>query len=231
MKRLFPFLFLLIFSLTANSQVLISILLGDKLNSGEIEFGLGVGYSMTDIINEPVANPKHGLYLGFYFNFLLKEHWYLYTGVHVKSAMGASGIPTYSLLDPEMDSVFLGGDVTRRINYFNVPIEIKYRFENNIHIDAGFQLGLRHKSYDEFTNTLVERDDLIFKHDIRDEISRLDAGVSGGAGWKFRKGIGVTLGARYYYGLVNIYKNQTHKGTNSALYIYADIPIGAGKKE
>lgn len=217
-------------SSTARSQVLISLLLGDKLNSGGIEFGLTGGYGMTSIIKEPDSKHQNTFFLGFYFDILLKKqsNWYLYTGVLVKSKMGASDIPVYDLGDAEMDSVFGGGNVTRRISYFNVPIEIKYRFNSGIYVDAGMQLGLMHKAYDDFNNTIVEKNDLTFSKDIKTEIKGIDAGVAGGLGYKFQKGIGMNIGLRYYYGLVDIYKDN-RPGTNSVLYILAEIPIGAGK--
>ncbi|MEA3479669.1 MAG: outer membrane beta-barrel protein, partial [Bacteroidota bacterium] len=150
-------------STISRSQILISLLLGDKLNSGQIEFGLTGGYSRSQIFQEPRVKHLNVFYLGFYFDFLLKKNWYLYTGVHVKARMGASDIPVYSLEDAEMDSVFVGGSIDRKISYFNVPIEIKYRFKNNIYVDAGFQLGLRYRAFDEFINTINTRDDLTYK--------------------------------------------------------------------
>ena len=42
------------------------------------------------------------------------------------------------------------------------------------------------------------------------------------------KGTGWTIGAKYYYGLVNIYKRKT--GTNnSSFFLKMNIPIGAGE--
>ena len=169
-KKIIVILFLIIlgfsYSQKANSQVLISLLLGDKLNTGQIEFGLTGGYNFANITQEPDTKHLNVFFLGFYFDFLLKENLYLYTGVHVKTRMGASGIPAYSLGDAEMDSVFMSGTINRKISYFNVPIEIKYKFKNNIFIDAGGQLGLRTKAFDEFTNTVVDKDDLTFHHSI-----------------------------------------------------------------
>ncbi len=218
-------------STISRSQILISLLLGDKLNTGQIEFGLTGGYNRSQILQEPRVKHLNVFYLGFYFDFLLKKNWYLYTGVHVKARMGASSIPVYSLDDPDLDTVFYGESINRKISYFNVPIEIKYRFKNNIYVDAGFQLGLRYRAFDEFINSINTVDDLIYKQDIRDEICRLDAGVSGGLGYKMFKGLGMNFGLRYYYGLVDIYKDASLRGTNSALYIFAEIPIGAGKKD
>ena len=63
----------LFLSINANSQVLISLLLGDKLNSGKIEFGLEGGYAMTNILKEPNAEHLNTFFLGFYFDILLKK--------------------------------------------------------------------------------------------------------------------------------------------------------------
>src|SRR5512133_3675595 len=81
------------FSYTANSQVLISLLVGDKLNSEKLKFGLDGGVNWSNISNLDPAKYKAHFNLGFYFDFLLKEktRWYLHTGVLVKSSMGAQG--------------------------------------------------------------------------------------------------------------------------------------------
>ncbi len=218
-------------AMSVHSQILISILLGDKLNTGKVEFGLTGGLCHSKIFQDEYSKPLNAFFLGFYFDIKIKESWYLRTGVHVKGRLGASKMPFYSLGDPKMDSVFGSGHVNRKISYFNVPIEIKYRFKNRIFVEGGFQVGLRHKAFDDFVNTIVDKEDLIFTKDIRDDFSRIDAGVSGGLGYKFAKGLGMNLGARYYYGFVDIYKDDNIKGTNSALYVYVDIPIGTGKAD
>jgi hypothetical protein len=144
--------------------------------------------------------------------------------------MGASGIPVYSLGNEDLDSVFAGGNINRKISYFNVPIEIKYKFKKHFYVDVGFQLGLMYKAFDEFNNTVIDKDDLTYTYDIEDEITRLDVGVSGGLGYKLMKGTGINLGIRYYNGLVDIYKDG-RKGYNSSLYFYVEIPVGANKKD
>ena len=221
----------LTFSFNTRSQILISILLGDKLNTGEIEFGLTGGFNRTNIIGLDEAKGLNNFNLGFYFDFLLKKNWYLYTGVLVKSNMGSSNIPVYSLGDANLDTLMQGGRVDRKINYFNVPLEIKHRFKNRIYVDAGFMFSLRYKATDLFINEIKDKDDLVYKLDIRDQYKRLDAGVIAGLGYKLKKGLGMNIGIRYYYGLVDIIKDGNSKGVNSSLYLYAEIPIGAGKSK
>ena len=71
-------------------------------------------------------------------------------------------------------------------------------------------------------------------NDIGEHIKRLDGGLSGGLGYKF-KGTGMNLGITYYYGLVDIMKDTNIEpyninSKNSTFYIYVCIPVGAGKK-
>jgi len=222
---------LLIFALqsTSRSQVLISILLGDKLNTGKIEFGLNIGLNRSYLLGLDESSGMNNFSLGFYFDILLKNKLYLNTGVLVKSRVGATNIPVYSLEDDDLDSVFAEGYVSRQLKYFYVPINLKYKFEKNVFIDAGVQIGLSYKGNDIFYNTVSNKDDLSYTNDVRTQFKRIDMGGSAGVGYKFKKGIGMNIGARYYYGFMNIYKSPPDKTNNSYVYFYVDIPIGAKK--
>jgi hypothetical protein len=215
---------------TAQSQILISLLLGDKLNSGKMEFGLEGGYNRSYLSGIDEARGLGNFHLGFYFDITLKNNWYLNTGVRVKSDVGASRINTYPMGDADLDSVLYEGHVTREIGYFYVPLHVKYRVARQFFINGGFQVGLRISAKDLFYNTIYEKDDVLFTNDIRDEVTRLDAGLSGGVGYKFQ-GTGMNLGINYYYGLVDVMKSNDLTSKNSTFYIYVDIPIGAGYKE
>lgn len=236
--RFFAFLLffaILLFSQTTKSQVIISLLLGDKLNSDKIEFGVDGGFNWSYLSGIDNTKDLTSFYLGFYFDFKLKEHWYLNTGVRVKSNVGATNITPYSVDDKDVDTVFFDGHITRKIGYFYVPAHIKYRFGKQFFAMAGFQVGLRNSTNDNFTNTVYEKDDVEFKYDIGDYVKRLDAGLSGGVGYKF-KGTGMNLGITYYYGLVDIMKDSdlaqyNINSKNSSIYIYVSIPVGAHKSE
>lgn len=220
----------------ARSQILISILLGDKLNSGAIEFGLTGGLNRTHMFPMKETTGLNHFNLGFYFDFRIKKDmpWYIYTGCLVKSEMGASNISVYSLDNPYFDSVMADGYINRIIPYFNVPLTVKYRFKNNIFVLAGAQLGLMNRATDEFTNEIERKDDIIYKEDTKKQYNRIDAGATIGAGYKFRYGAMMNIGVRYYYGLTNVFKEDFKvrygNTTNSSLYIFAEIPIGAKRK-
>src|SRR6187200_2553385 len=233
MKKYFLIGGLLLLVNAARTQVLISILLGDKLNTGKIEFGLDGGANWSTIKNLDGAKNLTSFNLGFYFDFKLKNpSWMLNTGVIVKSNMGADELAVYSLGNTNLDNAFTGGKVTRKINYFNVPIMMKYSFKNHIYLKAGTQLGLRYKAFDEFKNSLNEEDDLNYKLNIKDQFHPLDAGLAFGAGYRLMKGNGMNIGVQYYLGLIDIRVDDSSPNQfNRVFYLTVGIPIGKNPKK
>ena len=233
MKKFFLITGLLLFVHAARTQVLISILLGDKLNTGQIEFGLEGGANWSTIKNIDGAKNLTSFNLGFYFDFKLKNpSWMLNTGVIVKSTMGADELPVYPLGNPDLDNSFAGGKIARKINYFNVPIMMKYTFKNHIYLKGGTQLGLRYKAFDEFKNSINDEDDLKYKLDIKDQYHPIDAGLAFGAGYRFMKGNGMNFGLQYYLGLIDIKIDDSSPNQfNRVLYLTAGIPIGKNPKK
>lgn len=82
----------------AQSQVLISLLFGDKLNAPGTEYGHEGGVNFITMGGLESSDYLSTFNLGFYFDIRLKDPWYLYNGVLVKSQMGTNGLPT-ALLD------------------------------------------------------------------------------------------------------------------------------------
>jgi len=213
-----------------HSQVLISLIFGDKLNSPFLEFGLEGGVNFSSISNLESSGTNAGFNLGFYFDIRSKKNpaWMINTGVIVKSPMGAHGIPVYSLNNVNLDNTFTGGSVNREIRYFNVPILIKYQFKNNIYLKTGPQLGLLATAFDAFKNEINDND-VLYKNNIRDKIHVIDAGMAFGAGYHLNVGNGLNITVQYYYGLVPVMKGDGPEQFNRSLYVTAGIPIGKGK--
>ncbi len=219
---------LILIGYTGQSQILISLLFGDKLNSEKIEFGLVGGLNKTYWNDVNTSEGMNNFNIGFYFHLLMKENSYLSTGVLVKSNMGANGMPTYSVNDPEFDLVFEEGELETKVSYFYVPIMYQQRFNNRWYIEGGFQPGLRNKAFDTFELSDYGGD-LNYKIDVRDQYKRLDVGLIGGAGYKFKKQTkSAAVGINYYYGLVDVSKIPNSKRINSSVYLYCKIPIGTG---
>jgi hypothetical protein len=211
------------------SQVIMSLIFGDKLNSPNIEFGLEGGANFSAISNLD-SDYRRDFNLGFYFDFNLKNpSWVFNTGVIVKSTMGAKGIAVYSLNDEKLDAVFAEGSVKRNINYFNVPLMIKYKFANNIYVKAGTQLGLLSTANDLFRKE-YGGEDVEYKNNIRDKIHVVDAGLTIGAGYRIKTKYGMNIGLQYYHGLVPLLKGDDSPNQyNRSLYVTAGLPIGKGK--
>jgi len=212
-----------------HGQVLISLLFGEKLNSDKIEFGLEGGLNRSYFLGVEESNGLNSFNLGFYFHFLMKKNSHMSTGVLVKSNVGASGMSTYPIGNEDFDSLFANGDLTTKINYFYVPILFHQRFNQRWYIEGGVQLGMRGKAYDIFTVSLPEGD-LKYETDVRDSYTRLDAGLLGGIGYKFKKRPkSLSIGVNYYYGLVDVSKLPGIHQKNASFYLYVKMPIGAGK--
>ena len=238
MKNL-PRLILLIFlassSVGAKSQIIISLLFGDALNTDEIEFGLIGGFNESFLLDIEESKGLTNFNLGFYFHINMFKNSYLSTGVLVKSNVGAKGMPVYSVGDDEFDDVYSEGKLTKKISYFYVPIMWHQRLNNNRwYIEGGLQLGLRSKAYDYFDVDSEEEygGQLSYKRDTRDEYTRFDGGLLGGIGYKFKKEIkSLAVGVNYYYGLKNVSTLPDQTLKNSSVYFYVKIPIGTHPKE
>lgn len=236
MKKIFTTLFIAVvlffIQSTVKSQVLISLLLGDKLNTGKIEFGLDGGVNWLTLSNTPQAKHLFDWNLGFYFDFKMKNpHLFIHTGVLVKSKMGASGLSPYPLGNDTLDQVFMGGHVERKINYFNVPVMLRYRFNSFFHVEGGIQLGLRYTGYDVFYNEISKKDDLRYMNDVADNYTRIDAGTLVGIGHRFHRGEGMILSLRFYNGFVDADRVAEGNQYYSAIYLTGAIPIGKAKAE
>jgi len=232
-KQIVVLLILLLIGKSLNSQILISLIFGEKLNSPNIEFGLDGGLCSSTMEGAGAKSALRTLNLGFYFDFKLKNpSWRINTGVMVKSTVGAKGLPIYKVDNAEINTVFSSGNVTRRLNYFYVPAMLKYQFKSKIYLKAGVQMGLMHKATDLFMNTINNTDDLEFSNSISNKYKYFDAGLAAGLGYHLMSGNGMNLGIQYYYGLLNVLNDGTGaKQFNRAFFINVGIPIGAAKKK
>jgi hypothetical protein len=234
MKKLAILSLFLCLGIQSQSQVLITLLLGDKLNSEGLEFGLEGGVNGSNLNGLETRNPLVNFNLGFYFDILIKENWYVYTGCLVKSNMGVAKLTDNDLIvldatkyEGEIDGILIEGNYSQEMNYFLVPALIKYRWDNRFYVEGGAQFGLMYKSWIQFESDIDGRDATI-KEFNTDDLNSFDFGVAGGLGYKLMGGAGWTLGLRYYYGFVDVYRDIPNSN-NSGLFAKLNIPIGAGK--
>jgi len=222
---------LMVISFTAKTQVIISLVFGKALNTPKIEFGLIGGMNRSYLNDIAESEGMNNFNLGFYFHILAKNSSYISTGVFVKSTVGATGMPVYSLGNAAFDTIYQGGTLTKKISCFYVPVMFHQRFNNRWYIEAGPQFGLRTKANDIFETSTLDGD-LTYTKDVKDQYTRLDAGLMGGVGYKFKKEIkSMAVGVSYYYGLVNVSKTPDVTMKNSSIYLYLKIPIGIGEEK
>jgi hypothetical protein len=231
MKKTFLVTAFLLVSLTMQSQILIALLLGESLNTGKIEFGLDGGVNFATIDGMGSNDYLRKWNLGFYFDIKMKNQWYLNTGVLVKSSLGLDELT-------QSDLEFLNatihdeqGEYYQSISYFMVPALVRYKFPNHIYAELGPQFGLMHDASIDFKG---KNDGVSIRAEEKnkDMLNRFDMGFSAGAGYRLLKGLGWTLGVRYYYGILDVYKDRS--GTkNSSLFLKVNVPFGlsAEKKE
>ena len=225
--------FLVLFSVQAKSQVLISILLGDKLNSEWLEFGLEGGLNWARVDGFETNSYAQKWNMGFYFNIRVKENWSIYTGVLVKSNLGLDKLTDGDLTRLNVDKILdpttgeeIVGKYSHKMNTFLVPILMRYNFKNHMFVAAGPQVGLAYKSWIQFDSD-ISGYDVTTKDYNTDEINKIDAGITVAAGYRMMQGTGWTISGKYYYGFVDTFKEIS--GTkNSSFFLTLNIPIGAG---
>ena len=235
MRRFIIVIILVMAGFVSQSQVLITILLGDKLNSDGLEFGLEGGLNWSNISGLETNSFARKWNLGFYFDIRIKNQWFLYTGVLVKSNSGVDKLKDGDLdmLNAtkylELNGESINGDYNQVMNYFLVPVLIKYKTKKYFYGEIGPQFGLMHKSYIEFTSDIDGKDATIREYN-KDNINKIDVGIMVGIGYQLLKGNGWTIGAKYYYGFIDVYR-EIENTKNSSIFLKMIIPIGAGKKD
>jgi len=232
-KAVVLFVSIMCISYSAQSQVLISLLFGDMLNSDKIEFGLEGGLNWSGLSGSDATATLLKFNLGFYFDIKLNDpSWMVYTGVIVKSNMGAKGLSIYSLDNKNLDTLFAGGSITREFNYFNVPVELKYRFSNGIYLKGGIQLGLMYNAYDNFVTSINDDDDLNYALQVRDKYHPIDGGFVVGAGYDIPGPWGMHINGQYYRSIIDMEVDDSGPGMfNSVFYVTLAIPIGKKSPE
>lgn len=227
MKRILIIGSFIFFAFGAQSQILITLLLGDKLNSDKLAFGLHGGINWSLIDNMDAKRSFQALNLGFYFDIKLKNKLSLFTGVSVKATSGVSSLSDDDLNFLESPIYSSDGEFSQKISYFLIPALLKYKMDNYFYFEGGPQFGLAYNSWVEFNHELDGTTTKIKDKNI-DLINKFDFGFTGGIGYHLHQGRGMSFGVKYYQGLIDVYKRKS--GTfNSSFCVYANIPIGGPK--
>ena len=231
MKKISVLIFIAAFSVsTANSQVLIALVFGDKLNTPNIEFGLNVGGNLSTLVDHPDAKYKKGINLGLYFNFKMGEHFYLHPELMFMNQMGTRGVDNRDLPGPEWADETL--ETSKEMNYGTLVLLPRYKLTNQLYFEAGIHTSLLLSADDILLIKPDDNSELQYKEFIRKELTSMDVGMDVGLGYKFGKGEGVNLSLRYSRGFINIYKDSSLPAEyNTGFHVQVGIPIGVGKED
>ncbi|MBV4355944.1 outer membrane beta-barrel protein [Pinibacter aurantiacus] len=218
---------MLTFSTIAKSQVILSLLFGDKLNSEKLSFGLLVGNSWAHLSDYKTSSSLSNLNLGLYLTLRMNERFFLQFDAMAKYRLGAKGLPVYQLHDEALDTLFASGNVGRQINYLGLVTTAQYRVFNYINVELGPQIILRTKVKDVF---YTDRNDgtLKFEKDISGSATRFDIGAMTGISYQI-KGNGIKIGVRYYFGFIDIFPQDPGSNTNRSFQLAGFIPVGRKK--
>jgi len=231
-KKYFIFIiFQILLAYNVNSQVLITLLLGDDLNSDKLEFGLEGGGNFSTIGGLASNSFLPDWNIGFYFDIMIKENkpWNFYTGVLVKSRLGTGNLSesdVNKLID--FDTFLTRGDYNQRISTFIIPTFIKYKFNQHLYLEAGPQFGLMYNAWVEYE--YEDDDEYIHKKNYNKDIfNKIDFGFAAGTGYRFKGRTGWTVGVKYYYGIIDAIKTIDNSN-NQALFLKVNIPIGRSER-
>jgi len=225
--------FIIVGTSVTQSQVLIGLLFGDKLNNEKLEFGLNLSGNFSQLTDVKTDKYLKNLGIGLFLDYKMHPKWVLQTSFFFMSPKGATELNDDDLLFHVEDSLLGGVKAERRINYFDLPVMISYRPKPFIGISFGFNVGLLTKAEDYFEK-VSNNGTLIFHRGTRDFLSLFEAGISGGLTWHFKGDPGAQIRVNYLYGLTNVYKESTGKeGFNRVIQLSVLIPIkfGVGSKK
>ncbi|MDH7461184.1 outer membrane beta-barrel protein [Chitinophagaceae bacterium 26-R-25] len=218
---------MLAYSTIAKSQVIISLLFGDKLNSEKLSFGLSVGNSWSHLSNYKTSSSLSTINLGLYLTLKMNERFFLQFDAMAKYRLGSRELPVYPLHDEALDTLFATGHVEREINYLGLVTTAQYRVFNYFNVEVGPQIILRTKANDIF---YTDRNDgtLKFEKNISSSATRFDIGAMTGISYQI-KGNGIKIGVRYYFGFIDIFPQDPGSNTNRSFQVAGYIPVGRKK--
>lgn len=229
-KILLSLVFIISIIPMANSQVLIALVFGDKLNSPKTEFGLNAGVNYSTLTNLNNVKYSTGFGIGMYFTWKFHDRWQLQPELFFRFPTGATKLPPYEFLDSTLTQLTSSSTVTRLSRSFSIPVNLKFRAWKQLRFSLAPQVLYLTKNDDIFLKTLDNNDKVAYKTESKSGLTRFDFGLSIGVSYKLKKGKGMNLEARYYMGFVDTdTKDMPGMNANRSFCLYVGIPIGSEK--
>lgn len=222
-KVCFTFGMILVLSQAVYSQAAILVLIfGDKVASEHFYFSLKAGANITDISNIEAQKKNIGFNFGLVANIKLSERWYLIPEFAPFSAKGNRDVPIMSTGDPELDTLLVNPDKTKRkLKYIDVPIILRYKVADRFYLGAGPQIAFLTSATDTYLSTPIDDNRLIYEKDIKSKLNSLDYGMVFDAMYSVSNllgGKGLDFHLRYYWGMADILKDNSGSALNNHVF-------------
>jgi hypothetical protein len=163
-----------------------------------VKFGVKGGLNLSKLTSTDGAKVLAGFNAGALANFKLDESWAIQPEVQYSTQGTKAQKDILGLLTTEG---------TMKLDYINVPVLAQYHIES-FYLEAGPQVGFMTAAKAKSGNVTV---------DVKDSVKTVDFGLNFGFGYQLDMGLGI--GARYNFGLTNVYDSDKIDRKNSVAQI------------
>jgi hypothetical protein len=232
MKKILLILILISIPITiVRSQVLVTVIFGDKLNTPTTEFGLNIGSCLSTLSGFENLETVATATIGSFFTWKFHERFQLQPELYFVFKGGAKHLQPFDIDDPNIVLPTDEMEVSRESKYFSLPILIKAQIFNQFRFIVGPQISYLISNSDYMYYEIHKKQHIVARQKDRSVVNRIDFGLSAGLGYKLGKGEGVNIEAKYYFGLTNTSTDPTQNLKNRIIILQAGIPIKGFSKQ
>ncbi len=221
--------------IAANSQALIALVFGKKLESDKLKLGLFLGAQGSMITGaETVAfRPNLSFTVGAYTDIKIgkSDKWLLQNYLVFKAPKGGSGLDVASESltdDPQiLDNMTM---IERNLTYFQITPVMRYCFTHTWSVGVGPYVGFKLAGNDIYSASESDGD-LSYKMKMIKKFTTVDFGFAFDVQCRLMKGNGLQLNLRFEQGVVDMYRKGTGlSGRPMAFHLGLGIPITKSSK-
>ncbi|MGB0403601.1 MAG: porin family protein [Salibacteraceae bacterium] len=227
-RVIFSILFLTI-TYNSQSQIIIGLLFGKKLNNDKLKFGVNVGLNYGTINSFKTDYSKIGLNLGLFLDIKLTDDLILSPEFFAINETGGRNIPKYSIDNGVIDMALNEASVKRTLKYISLPVILKYNIYKGIRLNIGPQFSYLTKAQDVFFKS-IESGDVIFRNNIKSQYNKFDFGGIIGVEYALLEGKGMSFSLRYFQGFIEASKSKNtinRSQYNQIIQFTTSIPVGS----
>jgi len=218
----------------ASSQVLLVLLLGDKLSNETLQVGIKLDRAFTNLTELDGADVRSGWAFGAWGEIRLAERWSLQPELTLTTPGGSKtfvGDPTGI---PALDGVFSEVSVTRRLSYSNLVVPVKV-VAGRFAVGIGPQLSYLRKADDFYEGLVTGEDEFTLESDVVETLNRWDVGLAAKVEFYLKPERGMQSARIHvapFLGLTDIVKDNTGNAVkNWGVSLGIGIPVGTSSDE